>query len=133
MRKAVFAGAVSVAALLAAPTAAVAQWIPGAEITGQSVQVETNGVVNTVHFDAGGSARIVSPNGTVVPGTWSAANGQLCLAAGGGQECWPYTQAFLAGQSVQLTSSCQTTSTWLAQNTNVPPPPPPPVTQGERG
>ena len=131
MRKAIVAGALTGAALLMAPAAAFAQvWTPGAEIIGQSVQVETNGVVNTVHFDPGGMARIVSPGGNVVQGSWTAANGQICLMAAGATECWPYTQAFMAGQAVQLTSTCQSLSTWMPQGTN---PPPMPAAEGERG
>ena len=116
----------------ALPAAALAQaWTPGAEIVGQSVQVTTNGITNTVYLDAGGSARIVTPGGNTVPGTWTAANGQLCLNNGTAQECWPYASAFMAGQPVTLTSSCNSTSTWLASSTNAPPPPP--GQRGERG
>jgi hypothetical protein len=115
-------------ALLVVPVAAAhAQWMPGSEIVGQSVQVETNGVVNTVMFDAGGTARIMTPGGNVVPGTWNAANGQLCLSAGGGQECWPYQAPFQAGQPMTMVSSCNVTSRWLASSTNQPAP------GGERG
>ena len=122
-------GIVAAAAL---PGAALAQaWTPGAEIVGQSVQVTTNGVTNTVYLDAGGSARIVTPGGNTLPGTWSAANGQMCLSNGAAQECWPYASPFQAGQPVTLTSSCNSSSTWLAAATNAPPPPPP--ARGERG
>jgi len=117
--------------LLGAPMAAIAQWAPGSEIAGQSIQVETNGVTNTVYFDAGGVARIQTPAGRIVPGTWSAANGQLCLSAGGPQECWPYARPFQAGQQITLTSSCNAASRWTALGTNQAPP-----TQqglGERG
>ena len=116
MRKAVVAASVSGLVLLAAP--AYAQWVPGSEIVGQAVQVETNGVVNTIYFDAGGTARIMSPGGNTVQGAWTAANGQLCLQAGGGQECWPYQSAFQPGQQVTLVSNCQSTSRWLATSTN---------------
>ena len=46
--------------LAGAPIAGIAQtgWVPGSEIIGQSIQVETNGVTNTVFFDPGGVARI---------------------------------------------------------------------------
>ena len=114
------------------PAAALAQsWTPGSEIVGQSVQVTTNGVTNTVYLDAGGSARIVTPGGNTVPGTWTAASGQLCLNNGAAQECWPYAAPFQAGQPVTLTSSCNSSSTWLAAATNAPPPPP--GQRGERG
>jgi hypothetical protein len=120
-----------VVALGALPAAALAQaWTPGSEIVGQSVQVTTNGVTNTVYLDAGGAARIVTPGGNTVPGTWTAANGQLCLNNGTAQECWPYAAPFQANQPVTLTSSCNSTSTWLASATNAPPPPP---AKGERG
>lgn len=95
--------------LLAAPvTAGYAQmaWVPGSEITCHAIQVERNGVMNTVYFDPGGVARIQSAGGNVVPATWSAAGGQLCLSAAGAQECFPYMAAFQTGQPVMLSSSC---------------------------
>ena len=110
---------VGLATLMALPTAAFAQ--TGAEVVGQSLQVTTNGVTNTVYLDPGGAARIVTPGGSVVPGTWTAANGQLCLGTGAAQECFPYTSPFQAGQPLTLTSSCGQTSTWLASATNAPP------------
>ena len=113
--------ALSVCGLLLAPvTAAIAQgaWAPGSELVGHSAQVATNNVVNTVYFDPGGAARIVSPRGTTVPATWSAANGSLCLNTGGAQECWPYARPFQAGQPTTLTSNCQSVSTWTAMSTN---------------
>ena len=111
-----------IAALVALPATAVAQeWVPGTEIVGQSVVVETNGVANTVYFDAGGAARIVSPQGRVVNASWTAANNNLCLNSGAASECWPYSQAFQAGQRVTLTSNCQAVSNWLPNGTNAPP------------
>lgn len=110
---------VGLATMMALPTVAFAQ--TGAEIVGQSLQVTTNGVTNTVYLDPGGAARIVTPNGNVVPATWSAANGQLCLGTGAAQECVPYASPFQAGQPLTLTSSCGQASTWLASATNAPP------------
>jgi hypothetical protein len=55
----------------------------------------------------------------------------LCLSNGSAQECWPYTAPFQAGQAVTLTSSCNSTSSWLAAATNGPPPPA--GQKGERG
>jgi hypothetical protein len=83
--------------------------------------VETNGVVNNVTFEPGGTARITTPSGNVVPATWTANAGQLCLRTGAASECYPYTQAFQAGQTVTATSSCGATSRWLANATNQPP------------
>ena len=119
--------AVGLLSLLALPAAAFAQ--DGSEVIGQPLQVTTNGVTNTVYLDPGGTARILTPSGNTVPGNWSIANGQLCLSAAGGQECWPYTP-FQASQPQTLTSSCNQSSTWLAAATNTPPPP---VERGERG
>jgi len=104
---------------------------PGSEIVGQPIAVTTNGVTNTVYFDPGGSARIMTPGGNTIPGTWTAANGQLCLSNGTAQECWPYASPFQAGQPVTLTSSCGSSSSWLASSTN--PPPPASGQRGERG
>lgn len=108
------------AVLLTAPVASFSQaaWVPGSEIIGQSVSVETNGITNTVYFDPAGAARIQTPGGRMVPGTWTAANGQLCLTTGAAQECWPYAQPFQAGQQITLTSSCNAASRWTALGTN---------------
>lgn len=128
MKKWLVAAGLSIVAL---PSAAFAQgWTPGSEIVGQQVQVTTNGTTNTVMLNPGGTAAITTPNGTAVPATWQAANGQLCLSASGGQECWPYNNPFQAGQPQTLTSSCNSASTWLAQNTNQPPTR---AQKGERG
>ena len=122
MSKRLTASKLIFAALVAVPATAVAQeWVPGTEIVGQSVVVETNGVANTVYFDAGGAARIVSPQGRVVNASWTAANSNLCLNSGAASECWPYQQAFQAGQRVTLTSNCQAVSNWLPNGTNAPP------------
>jgi hypothetical protein len=127
-----FSRAAAAFAVCVAPvTAVIAQpaWVPGAEITGQSVQVTTNGVTDTVMFGPGGQATITTPGGRVVPATWSAAGGNLCLSANGGQECWPYARPFMAGQQVALTSNCGSADTFLAPNTNAPMP----RSSGERG
>jgi hypothetical protein len=100
---------------------AQAAWAPGTEVIGQPVQVTVNGTTNTLYMDAGGNLRIVTPGGQTVPGTWQAANGQLCVSAGGAQECVPYNAPFEAGQARTLTSSCNAVETWLAQATNQPP------------
>lgn len=133
MKSSSVAKAIGGACLIFVPLAAVSAqvWVPGTEITGQSIQVETNGVVNTVYFDPGGVARIATPSGTMVQGSWTVADQNLCLQTGaGGRECWPYRSAFLAGQPVTLTSSCQVTSHWVANAVNMPPPQAP---GGERG
>jgi hypothetical protein len=121
--------AVGVTAVALVPGTALAQ--AASEIVGQPVQVTTNGVTDTVTLSPGGQATITSPGGTTVNGTWTAANGQLCLSNGTAQECWPYNGPFQAGQPMTLTSSCNATSTWLAASTNAPPPPP--AQRGERG
>lgn len=131
MRMHLLATALASSTLLGA-TAAFAQWVPGSEIVGQSVQVETNGVVNTIHFDPGGQARVITPGGNTVNAAWTAGGGQLCLNTGAAQECWPYQTAFQPGQQVVLTSVCGP-SRWLASATNQPLPPPPPPAAGERG
>ena len=119
-----------VSALIAPAAALVQQWVPGSEIVGQTVQVTTNGVSNTVHLGPGGQAQITTPGGNVIPASWTANNGQLCLNTGMARECWAYTSAFQAGQPMTMTSSCGS-STWLANATNQPPPPQ--SVQGERG
>lgn len=121
--------AAALIAMTAVPGVAFAQagWVPGSEIVGQPIQVTTNGTTNTIYLDQGGAARMITPAGNTVPGTWQAANGQLCLSNGSAQECFPYNGPFLAGQPQTLTSSCSSTSTWLAQATNQVP------VQGQKG
>lgn len=133
MKSSSVAKAVGGVCLILAPLAAASAqvWVPGSEIAGQSIQVETNGVVNTVYFDPGGMARIATPSGTQVQGRWAVADQMLCLETGANvRECWPYRSAFLAGQPVSLTSSCQVTSRWVANGVNTAPPQAP---SGERG
>ena len=120
MTKFSFFAGIAGAALLA--SGASAQWVPGSEIAGQTVQVETNGTVNNVTFEPGGTARISTPSGNVVPASWTANAGQLCLRTGTASECFPYNQPFQAGQPVNATSSCGATSRWLANATNQPAP-----------
>ena len=132
MRQPTIRVAAALALVLAPAAGAVAQpgWVPGTEIVGQTLQVTTHGTTNSITFNADGTATIMAPNGQAVPATWSAANNMLCLSTGGPQECWPYTQAFQAGNQVSLTSNCQQVSSWLASMTNQPPAQQP---MGERG
>jgi len=131
MMKPSFTSVLIGAAVLIAPAAALAQWVPGSEVVGQTLQVQTNGITNTVYLGPGGQAQITTPGGKVIPASWTASNGQLCLNNGLAQECWAYNAAFQAGQPTTLTSSCGT-STWLANATNQPPPPVQ-EPKGERG
>jgi hypothetical protein len=111
---------------LVTATAASAQWVPGMEITGQQVQVQTNGVMNTITFEPNGVARITSPTGaTVVDATWTANAGKLCLQTSSTFDCYPYAAPFTANVPVDLRSDCNVLSRWTAVSTAVPP--------GERG
>ena len=109
-------------AALSAGSAASAQWVPGSEIAGQQVQVQTNGVLNTVYFENGGVARISSPSGaTVVDATWRADAGKLCLQTSNTFDCYPYRAPFTAGVPVSLTSDCGVLSMWTALTTYIAP------------
>lgn len=121
MTKGLFLRLAAVAAA-AVPTAALAQSGPGAELIGQPIQVTTNGVTNVVYLDPGGSLRILTPGANTVTGTWQVAAGQLCLSAAGGNECIPYNAPFQAGAPQTFTTSCNASTTWLAQNVNSPGP-----------
>ena len=59
----------------------------------------TNGTTNTIYLDQGGAARIVTPSGNTVPGTWQAANGQLCLSNGRRRNAVPYNGAVPGGSA----------------------------------
>jgi hypothetical protein len=109
--------------------------MPASEVVGQTIQVETNGITNTVVLDAGGSARITSPAGSVVPANWSVAGNQLCLGIATNQDCWAYAAPFQAGAPMTMVNQCQVASRWTALGTNTMAPPPPvqQVPAGERG
>ncbi len=77
-------------------------------------------MVNTITFNADGSAAIQTPAGRSVPATWTANGGKLCLSTGGASDCFPYAQALQAGQPVEATSSCGATLRWLANGVNQP-------------
>ena len=114
----IFVGTVA----LATASMAAAQWSPGMEITGQEVQVQTNGVVNTISFQPNGVAQIRSPSGaTVVDATWTTDAGELCLKTSGTFDCYPYRAPFTARQPVDLISSCGIRSRWTALSTAVSP------------
>jgi hypothetical protein len=99
--------------------AALAQdWTPASELVGQPIRVTTVGVTNTLYLDPGGALRIFTPKGNMASGTWTAANGQLCLLVGGQRECVPYPRPFQAGTPNVLTSSCGATETWLVPTVN---------------
>jgi hypothetical protein len=116
-------GAIGICAVAqVAATPAIAQWVPGYEITGQTVRVETNGVINRVDFLPNGVARISSPSGaTIVDATWTANQGELCLTTPKTADCFPYKSAFESGKSVWLTSKCKQVTKWTPEATNAPP------------
>lgn len=111
---------------LATATAASAQWVPGMEIHNQDVQVQTAGVVNTVHFLPDGTATIKSASGaTMVDATWNANDGKLCIKTASTSDCYPYQSPFAARTPVDLRSDCGVQSRFTALATGVLP--------GERG
>ena len=107
---------------LSSASVAAAQWTPGMEIVGQEVQVQTNGVVNTISFEPNGVATIRSPSGaTVVNANWTSDAGQLCLRTSSTFDCYPYRAPFTARQPVDLISNCGVRSRWTALSTYVSP------------
>lgn len=111
-------------ALAALSTASVAsaQWVPGSEIAGQQVQVQTEGVLNTVYFENGGVARITSPSGArVMTASWTAEQGKLCLQTESTFDCYPYRAPFTARVPVNLISDCGVLSRWTALTTYIAP------------
>lgn len=107
---------------------AFAQQQPMAEVLGQPITVTTDGITNTLYFEADGSARVLTPNATTFPARWSMQGQNLCLSMGEASECWAYSPFELL-QPRTMQSSCNATSVWTAQNTNRPQA----KTRGERG
>ena len=119
-----------------AANAQMADWPLGSELRGSTHQIDfPTGDVNTLQLYPDGTASIQGRNGQTVPANWTLENQQLCLAAGGERECWPYAQALQQGQSVTLTSDCASSSRWTALSLAQPPVAPPPMQErsGERG
>ena len=107
---------------LSAASASSAQWVPGSEIAGQRVEVETNGILNTVYFQPGGTAQISSPSGAkVVMASWTARGGKLCLSTSDTFDCYTYRQPFTARYPVTLVSDCGVISRWVALTTYIAP------------
>lgn len=125
------------AALAMAPSAASAQSMmqTGDELRGQTVDVAfADGTRNSVYFGPNGTARITTPDGYAVNGTWAVRNNQLCLMAGGEDECWTYDRRFAANTPMTMSSTCNETSRWTARAVNPMQMPAPVVSpQGERG
>lgn len=112
--------AVIAASALIGSASAMAQTGPMSEIIGQPIQVTTNGVTNTLYFDADGTVRMITPNAAVVQGSWALQGSNLCVSRGGASECFPYNSPFRAQEPRTVTSSCNAVSTWLANATNNP-------------
>lgn len=110
-----FYALVAVSALVSASPALAQQAM--SEVIGQPISVTTNGVSNTLYFEADGSVRILTPNSSTVPATWAMQGQNLCLTTGSATECFPY-RPFQAQQPVSVVSSCNSQSVWTAQNTN---------------
>lgn len=99
---------------LSVASAANAQWVPGSELVGQQVQVQTNGITNLVYFGPDGVAEIRSPSGaTVVQANWIAQEGHICLRTSTTHDCYPYRAPFEAGRAISLTSDCAVQSVWV--------------------
>lgn len=137
MKKSQLAAAVAGAliATFGASSASAQDWPLGSELRGSTIQVDfPTGDVNTLQLYPDGTASIQGRNGMTVPAQWTLEGGQLCLAAGGERECWPYATAFQQGQTVSLTSDCASSSRWTALSLQQPAPPPPMQQRsGERG
>jgi hypothetical protein len=111
--------------------------LDGSELRGHTVDVVfADGTSNSVFFAPNGQAQI-NGAGANATGSWSVRGNQLCLQSGNMQECWNYSQRFVAGRPLSLASSCNETSRWTARSVNPPPPAPQqevaPVQRGERG
>jgi hypothetical protein len=113
--------ALGLAIAMTAGAAAAQTWTPASELIGLPIQVTTAGVTNTLYFDPGGALRIFTPAGNMASGTWTAADGQLCMLVGGQRECIPYNGPFEAGAPKHLTSSCGAAEVWVLQPSGTPP------------
>lgn len=125
-----FAAAFAVSAT-AAP--ALADDHAGDELRGQTVDmIFADGTRNSVFFGATGVATIANATGQSAKANWFMQGDQICLRAAATTECWNYSGPFVAGQTVSMTSSCDTTSSWTARNVNPPRERVAPI-MGERG
>lgn len=108
-------GCAASASIASAALAQGRDWVPGSELVGQTVRVETDGIVNIVSFEPNGLARISSPtNARTIDATWTADGEQMCLATASSSDCYPYSEAFIGFEPVDLISNCGVRSRWTA-------------------
>jgi hypothetical protein len=74
--------AVTMSAMMAAP--AFADTMQNA-YANTIVVTDAHGTVVRYHFNADGSFELITPDNQTVPGTYTVANGQICLTPAGGQ------------------------------------------------
>ncbi|MEP2737283.1 MAG: hypothetical protein ABJP34_13410 [Erythrobacter sp.] len=124
-------GAAAMATAIAAP--AHADNDAGEELRGQTVDIQfADGTRNSVFFGSTGVATISNSTGQSANANWFMQGNQICMRASSATECFNYSGRFAAGQSVAMTSSCNSRSTWTARNVN-PPRQKVAPTMGERG
>jgi len=114
-----FAGAAALTLGVATP--AFANDHNGDELRGQSVDILfADGTRNTVFFGSTGTATITNTTGQASRANWFVDGDKLCLSAGMAKECYNYTDKFVAGQTVSMTSNCNTGARWTARAVNAP-------------
>lgn len=93
----------------------------GEELRGQTVDIQfADGTRNSVFFGSTGVATISNQTGQSTNANWFAQGENICLRSGSTQECWSSANRFSAGQTVAMTSSCNSASTWTARSVNAP-------------
>jgi hypothetical protein len=95
----------SLALLLSACASALPRSKAGSELVGQNLRLQTSrGQVSTLQFRNGGVVRALFGRQEIL-GRWQVERGRLCfLWTGAPRECWPYSQAFRAGETRSITS-----------------------------
>ena len=93
----------------------------GEELRGQTVDMQfADGTRNSVFFGSTGVATISNATGQSANANWFTQGEQICLRSGAATECWNAPGRFAAGQTVSMTSSCNSASSWTARNVNPP-------------
>jgi hypothetical protein len=79
------------------------RWLPGSELVGQTMRVESAGRTSMMRFARDGSVH-ASFSGHDLDGRWNVEPGKICFTWGKVRDCWPYARPFRQGERMMLKS-----------------------------
>ena len=77
--------------------------VPGAELYGRSIRVESGGRTSVMTFRHDGKVQAAF-NGQTLTGDWAVEGQRICFTWSGFRDCWPYSGLWPRGTAVNLKS-----------------------------